>query len=235
MSTLGAIRGNVRRNLGETTARFYTDQELNQYISESYKNYSQIMIQEGEGSFETTKFLNFVAGTNTVSIDSLTPPFMSVSMLWRNTSSAKFPLFEKETRFTPVTTLYAASGDAYRPTYKLQGMNLVLEPTPQASETGTLTSGLSLDYNYIPTFPDYASVDGFTFDSNFPVIFEPLIELYATVCALEAKDGMDGGGSTWVVPAWNATIHLQVTSRGVRVEIRSDTQTSEVLLAKSGG
>jgi hypothetical protein len=52
--------------------------------------------------------------------------------------------------------------------------------------------------------------------------------------AVEPKGSMGGSDSTWVVPDWSATIHLRVTSRGVRVEIRSDTQSSEVLLPKAG-
>lgn len=192
MSTLGTIRDNVRRNLGETTPRFYTNAELNQYIGEAYKNYSTIMIEEGEGYFETTTFLNFVANVPTVSLASLNPAFFSVSALWRMTATGQYPLFEKETRFTPVSTVFAAAGDAYRPTWKLQGSNIILEPTPQSSETGSTTTGLKLDYNYLPTYPTSGSADSFTFDAQFPINFEPLIELYATIAAMESKDGMGG-------------------------------------------
>lgn len=192
MSTLGTIRANVRRNLGEATARFYTNTDLNQFIGEAYGHYSLKMIEEGDGYFETTTYLDLVANTPTVSIASLTPPFLTISMLWRMTSTAQFPLFPKETRFVPVSTLYSAAGDAYRPTFKMQGTNIILEPMPQASETGSATAGLKLDYNYIPTLPTASSADGFTFDSCFPVIHEPMIELYATIRAMEAKDGMGG-------------------------------------------
>lgn len=192
MSTLGTIRDNVRRNLGEVTPRFYTNAEINQYIGEAYKNYVLIMIDEGEGYFETTTFLNFTANVPTVSIASLNPAFFSVSQLWRMTATGQYPSFEKETRFTPVLNVFAAAGDAYRPTWKLQGLNIILEPTPQDTETGSVSSGLKLDYNYIPTFPSASSADSFSFDAQFPIIFEPLIELYATIAAMESKDGMGG-------------------------------------------
>lgn len=192
MSTLGTIRANVRRNLGETTARFYTNADLNSFIGEAYGHYSLKMIEEGDGYFETTTYLNLVSGTPTIDISGLSPAFLTISMLWRMTSTAQFPLFPKETRFTPVSTVFSAAGDAYRPTFKMQGTNIVLEPTPQSSETGSATSGLKLDYNYIPTIPTSASADGFTFDTCFPTIHEPMIELYATIRAMEAKDGMGG-------------------------------------------
>jgi hypothetical protein len=85
-----------------------------------------------------------------------------------------------------------ASGPSFVPTYRLQSLNLVLEPTPQVTEAASSTTGLTLDYYYLPTFPDSSSADSFTFEAQFPTIYEPMIELYATIAALETKDGMGG-------------------------------------------
>jgi hypothetical protein len=52
--------------------------------------------------------------------------------------------------------------------------------------------------------------------------------------AVEASNGSADGGATWLVPAWNASVRLQPTPCGLRVEIRMDGQTSEVLLPKAG-
>lgn len=197
MTVLSTIRGNVRRNLGETTANFYSDAELNQYIGEGYKKYSMKMIDEGEGFFETTTNLSFVSGTPTISLTSLTLAFYTISQVERWLSNgSSMPLKKSERRFTINNKIGVSSGDAYRPTYKLQGTNLVLEPTPTASESpassGQVTSGIKFDYNYVPDFPISSSADSFSFDANFPTIWEPLVELYATIRAMEAKDAMGG-------------------------------------------
>lgn len=198
MATLATIRGNVRRNLGETTANFYTNAELNQYIGEAYRNYTLRMIDEGEGYFETTAFLGFTALNEAVSLAALSPAFFSVSQLYRVVSNGSLvPLRQDDMRFTVNSSILTGAGDTYLPRWKLRGLNLILQPYPQQTEAAFVgpppaTSGLKIDYNYLPTFPDSASVDGFTFDANFPVIFEPLIELWATIAALESKDGMGG-------------------------------------------
>lgn len=198
MSDLLAIRTNVRRNLGEITPNFYTNPELNQNIGEAYRHYSLRMIDEGEGYFETTAFLGFTAQVDAVALGALTPAFFSVSQLYRVLSNGSLnPLRQDDMRFTVNSTILSGNGDMYLPRWKLRGLNLILQPYPQSTEAAysgspPATSGLKLDYNYIPAFPTGDSADDFTFDANFPVIFEPLIELYATIAALEAKDGMGG-------------------------------------------
>lgn len=197
MSTLAIIRGNVLRNLSDTTLSFYTAAELNQYIGEAYKKYCMPMIDEGQGYFETAVNLSFTSGNPLISLASLSPSFYTISQLERWLSNgSSLPLKFNERRFKINTSIAVSSGDSYIPTYKMRGTNLVLEPTPTATEspatTGQVTSGLLLCYNYVPTFPASDSVDGFTFDSNFPITWEPMIELYATIRALEAKDGTGG-------------------------------------------
>lgn len=192
MSTLSTIRNNIRRNLGETTANFYTNAELNQYIGEAYKKYCILMIDEGDGYFETTAYLSLVSGTPTVSIASLTPSFYKIRLLSRVlTDGSTAPLNRDELRNT-IAYKNAVSGNGYMPSYRMQGSNIVLTGPPVASETGSATAGLKLDYYYIPTFPDSSTADGFIFDAIFPTIYEPMIELESTIAALEAKDGMGG-------------------------------------------
>jgi len=196
-STLGTIRANVRRNLSDPNAQFYTNAELNQYIGEAYAYYSMIMLDEGQGYFETTRNLGFTSGNPYITVDGFTPPFYSISKLerWLSNGSSQ-PMKLNERRFKINTTIAVATGDAYIPNYNQRGMSIVIEPTPQSTEapasSGQVNSGLLLWYNYIPTYPDSGSSDSFTFDTNFPVIWEPLIQLYATIRALEAKDGIGG-------------------------------------------
>lgn len=198
-STLATIRNNVRRNLGDTSATnpFYSTAELNQYIGDAYKYYSMIMIDEGQGYFETARNLSFVSGNPLISVDGFTPPFYTISKLERWLSNgSSIPLKLSERRFKINTTTAVATGDAYLPTYNQRGMSIVIEPTPRSSEapaaSGQVNSGLLLSYNYVPTYPTSASADGFTFDTNFPVMWESLIEYYATIRALEGKDAIGG-------------------------------------------
>lgn len=193
MSTLGAIRDNVRRNLGETTPRFYTNAELNQYIGEAYKKYSLKMLEDGSGYFQLQTQIGFTANQAYVDLSVLNPVFYNIARLERQTTTGTYPLKPSERRFTPNSTFYSGVADSYRPTYKIKGLLLYLEPTPLSTEpSGSKTQGLLLDYNYVPTFPVYNSVDTFTFDPDFSVFFEPMIELYATIAAMEAKDAMGG-------------------------------------------
>ena len=192
-SQLSVIRGNVRRNLGETTARFYSDTELNQYIGEGYKNYFKLMVYEGEGYFEVSTYLSLVANQEAYSVAALNPPFFQISALERVLPQGTRPLEQSERRFRPNYTYSVGVGISYIPTFRMQSLNIILEPFPTFSETGGAgLGGLKLDYIYVPTFPSSSSADSFTFDANFSVTDEPLVELYATIAALESKDGMGG-------------------------------------------
>lgn len=192
MATLGELRANVRRNLGESTAQFYTNAELNQTIGEAYRFFSMIMIEEGDGYFEVTTNLGFTANDPQVSLSALSPTFYHVSSLERNLSWGTIPLEKSERRYKANLVIGAGVGDSYIPTYKFQSNYLILEPTPQTTEAASSTTGLKLDYVYMPTFPVFDSADSFEFDANFPILYEPMIELYATIAALESKDGMGG-------------------------------------------
>lgn len=192
MATLGTIVDNIRRNLGEITANYYQDTDLKSFAGEAYKYYSMIMIEEGDGYYETTTNLALTANTATIDLSTLDPYFYHISVLERNTLNGTIPLIPSERRYKSNTSINTGVGDAYLPTYKLRSLNLVLEPTPTVSEAASSTTGLKLDYVYIPTFPTSASADAFEFDSSFPTLYEPMIEIYATIAALEAKDAMGG-------------------------------------------
>lgn len=192
MANLGVLRANVRRNLGETSAQFYQNTDLNQFIGEGYRRYFMTMVNEGDGYFETTTNFALVAGTEAIALGALNPPFFRISAVEKNTPQGTVPLEASQRRYTPNPTFFNGIGPDYYPSYKTRGMNLILEPAPAAAEAASSTSGIKFDYVYVPTFPSSASADGFEFDTNFPIVYEPMIELYATIAALEAKDGMGG-------------------------------------------
>ena len=192
MATLGELVANVRRNLGESSEQFYTDAELKQVIGEAYRRYAIYLINNGDGYFETTVNLSITAGDPVIPTSALDPVFYQVSALEKRTSVGTYPLRMNERRFKANSTFVVGSGDSYRPTWKLRSNNVILEPTPQTSEVAGDASGLKLDYYYIPIIPVFNSLNTFTFDSSFPTIWEPAVEVYATIAALESKDGMGG-------------------------------------------
>lgn len=184
-STLLTIRNRVRNNLGEITASAYTNAEINQYINEAYQKYTIFMIDEGDGYFETTGDISLVANQDTYNLVSLFSTFFRVSDIRKVTSYGTVPLKWSEKRFVPIYTTGVGSGDLYLPECKMVGNLLTLQPGPQASET----NGIRIWYNYQPALP---TADADTYDNNFPTFFEPIIDLYATIACLEAKDAMGG-------------------------------------------
>lgn len=196
-SNLGQLRQRVRIKLQETTAQFYTDQEINESIGESYEYYSGILIETGEGYFQTVKFLGFQANIETVSVANLDPPFMEVAILSRCTSNGYIPLIWNPQRFTFNSTILSGQANAYIPKAKMRGTDIVLIPQPQSDEvpvvvSGNSQTGLKLEYEYIPTFPVFDSPDDFTFDEQFPSLFEPMVIIYTVISCLENKDAMGG-------------------------------------------
>jgi len=192
MSTLGTLVDNVRINLGETTARFYTDSEIKYQIGNAYKKYFNDISMAGAGWFQTKTTLALVNGDEEIDLDALNPTFKEIGKLSRNTSLGIIPMLDKRKRFQASYTTSTGTGDAYVPDYYIRGRHIILDPKPVASEAASDTTGLTLEYVYIPTFPTSSSNNVFEFDSNFTEDFEPMIELKATIGCLETKDGMGG-------------------------------------------
>lgn len=193
MANLGQIRGNVQRNLTDTaTNKFYSVAELNQYIGEAFRHFTLTMIEKGEGYFKNKTNLPLDSGVEEISLAFLSPYFFSISKVERNTSGYRIPLQAYERRFEINGTNFPLGGTAYTPTYRLINLDLILEPAPQFTEIASDTTGLRLEYNYVPDFPNATSLDSFAFDITFSTMYEPMIELYATIAALESKDGSGG-------------------------------------------
>lgn len=192
MSTLGEIRNNVRANLGEATPKLYQNTDLNRYIAEAYKYYSSIITGSANGYFTTYTNLPITSGVESISLASLPLSFISVSVLYKNTELGRQPLLPLRNKYTFINTQYSVGGNYYFPDYDFMGNTLILIPPPQITEAATSTTGLRLEYNYEPIYPDSTSSDSFSFDSAFRVSWEPLIVLWATIAALEQKDASGG-------------------------------------------
>lgn len=189
-SQLIVLETNVRRNLSDplNAAPAYTSAEIRQYIGDAYKKYYRIMVNKGDGYFLKEGKISLVAGQSLYSLDVFNPVLMSIRSVERITAQGTIPLYERERMFRANYNFGTVSGPAYLPNYRMQGRFLKFEPTPQAAETDAML----LEYYYEPAFPDASSPNSFTFDTNFPQNFEPMIELNATIRALEAKDGIGG-------------------------------------------
>lgn len=196
MASLGALVLNVRRHLQATNviteSLLYDSEYIKQFIGEAYRHYSMRMINEGQGYFETSENLAIVAQVPEIDLSALDPAFKSVSVLYKRRTLDLYPLKRNEKRYQPIYNVGVGAFDAYLPDYNLRNLNLVLLPTPQASEPAGPNAGLKLEYNYIPIYPAFDTDDSFEFDAAFPTIFEPMIELYATIASLESKDAQGG-------------------------------------------
>lgn len=187
-STLGNLVDRVAQKLGDPTFSFYEEATIKQAIGDSYVYYIDRMVDMGAGYFETTTDLDIVANTETISLANLDPPFRRISLLEKYVTNGRVPLEPYERRYKFLSTIGVGSGNTYIPTYKRRGLNLVLEPPPGASET----NGLKLDYVYIPELPNSSSSDSFTFEEQFPDLYEVNIVLRACIKLLEEKDASGG-------------------------------------------
>lgn len=189
MSTLDEIAKRVVLKLGDTTVgQFYSSLMVYDAIGEAYRYYSMILIKEGEGYFETTTDLSITANVETIDLSGLSPVFMKASQVWKNTVYGEIPLHKRENRYVVNSTYGTGTGDLYLPNYRFRGNNLVLMPTPQASET----DAIKLDYVYLPTFPNSTSASTFSFDSGFPTIYEHNVVLRACITLLSGKQTIGG-------------------------------------------
>jgi hypothetical protein len=189
MSTLGELVTEVSIIVGDkVVGEYYPATEIKRALGDAYRYYSMPLVMAGEGYFETTTNLTIVQNQEYISLASLTPSFWSVSVLWRKLSTGYQPLKKNEQRYKFISTIGIGAGDTYIPEYRHRGQNLILTPAPIAGDT----DGLKMDYVYIPTFPNQLSADGFTFDANFPSIFELNIKLRTAIKLLESKDAVGG-------------------------------------------
>lgn len=188
-STLGTLVSRVSSKLGEVTiGQFYSPPSQRQAIGDAYRFYVRKLVKMGSGYFETTTNLSITANVETISLASLVPAFWKESLIEKYVTNGRVPLEPYERRYKFLSTTGVGSGNTYIPTYKFRGLNLVLEPPPGASETNSI----KLDYVYVPIFPNLLTPDSFTFDAQFPDIYEDNIVLRACVKLLEEKDATGG-------------------------------------------
>lgn len=194
-STLSTIRGKVRVNLGETSGQnLYSNTDLNEIIGSSYHKRFLQMVQSGNGYFETYQDVALTSGVDVIDLSALSNTYLRLSQIYKNLPTSRVPIFPSEKRYETQYTANSGGGSYFTDyTYRFRGrLNLILSPVPMVTESASTTTGIRIEYIYVPSFPVSASSDSFTFSDEFSTSFEPLIILDATIKALEVKE-ISGG------------------------------------------
>ena len=183
MSTLAQLRTRVRYNLDETTATFWSDNEIDSWLNESYRYYWNFIIQAFESFFLKTAYISFdnnAAGEYTLPTD-----FYKLKLILRNLGGETVPLryFERYDNSVPnITTISSYN----LPTYRFRNGKLLFEPAPAITETNALT------IEYIKTLTTLSSVQDV--DSEFPSLAEDCMVIRATLKAKAKEEMVDGRG-----------------------------------------
>lgn len=223
MSNLGTLVDNTQIELQDTSQAIFQETEIKQAIADAYRYYTMIMINDGEGWFVATNQLAITANQETIALTGFSEAFLNIVKLEKNVSTGRQPLMPNQQRlaFNPSTGV--GSNESYIPRYYMRGMSIVLTPPPIADEAASNTTGLTLHYSYLPEFPTSSTTDSWTFDDNFPVIFEPMIVLRAARVLLNQKDQMGAVSSNDSVNA-----RLQEWEQLFFNSLERDEQTEQV-------
>jgi hypothetical protein len=169
--TLVKLLKNVRSLLNQPDRNnsFWTDEDLTTFLNDAVAVYFTEVTHMREGLFNTSTNLNLVANTESVALPS---DCFQIRALYRRVSGGYEPLSYMNEVDSAYSTEGGGSGDAYAPSYFLQGNNIILRPRPGTSET----SGLKLDY---VQFPETMVNGGDTLTAQVSPVFKQLIEMYA--------------------------------------------------------
>lgn len=173
-------------NQRDPTNSFWTDVELLGYLNDAISIYFLEAAQANEGYFTTTSDLNITSGSNTVTLPT---DCFQVKILYKklNDGYAVCPYNNSVTQ--GYSTQGGSEPGSFIPTYKFQGNSLVLNPTPNFSET----AGLRLEYIQ---FPDQMIYGGDSMTSQVSPIFKQMIVMYAVYRA-KVRESMVNGVTTY--------------------------------------
>lgn len=185
MSTRLQLRTRVRQYLDETNEAYWTDVEINNWINQSYFYYYNWIVQSFEGYFTKDILINIVAGQAKYPVPS---DFFKVKLLEQVIENKTQPLTYFDRLDSPNYTSGIGEVFAVNFTYRFEGRNIVLEPTP----TSNLTGGLRLEYISTPTG---MSTDGSSPDSDFLEMWEEAIVIKAALSCKAKEEAVVGSGS----------------------------------------
>lgn len=186
--TIEDLLTNVRNMLGQPSATnsTWTDEELTAYLNEAVRRYFVRVVQEAEGQFTTTANLDITSGSETIALPT---DCFEIKNVWRAVSDGYEPLFYRNNVTEGYISTDASSGSGYRPGYYFRGNSLVLNPTPNFSET----SGIRIEY---VQFPTTMLTGGDSMTSQVSPVFRDLVEMYAVYKA-KLKESLSNGTNTY--------------------------------------
>lgn len=191
MSTLAQLRQRVRYNVGEpfpggvNSSRFY-DVSINNNLNEAYSHYQQWLWVNGEGDLAIVAPIDLVANQAQYPLPA---DWVKTHKLERVITFGTRPLDKYERYQASNVTIAGNNGDAYLPTYRYLGRNLVLEPYPTFGEIG----GLVHEY-YALKAPMVLDTD--TPDAGLIEPWQSMLVIWATIAELEQKEAIGGVADT---------------------------------------
>lgn len=185
MSTRAQLRSRVRAYLDETAQAYWTDAELNEWINQAYFYYYLWIVQAFDAYFAQVVSIDIVGGQATYPFPA---NFFKVRLLERVYSTFTVPMryFERNESANIIANTNFSS--SYLPTYRFQGANFVLEPTPDQ----TITNGIRLEYVQEPVRMD---LDADTPASDYSSMWEECIVLRAVISAKQKEESVANTGT----------------------------------------
>lgn len=180
----GTIRTRARRIIDENTAKFWDDDDLNDYINQAYFYYWQKMIEAVNPGCLKITLLDIVANSPNVALPS---DYIKERLIERVLSTGKTVPLPYRERFETTNELAPNSGDSYIPIHRFVGRNVVLEPTPIFNQVG----GIKLTHFF--QISELAA-DGTSPDPGFIELYHWLLVYKTALSAKEKEEALGFGG-----------------------------------------
>ena len=172
MSTFLQMQTEAYYHLNDDSQVRYNLTMVKTFLNNAYRFYHNKLVGAGcKRILATPGSLDLSAGTQEVALPS---DFYYIYKLSRVRSDTRIPLMYKSNLEAATVTDGAATGDGYFPTYDVQGTNLILNPIPEADETGALY------LEYWPTITEMSG-DSDSTASGFSSQWHPMLPLKAAI------------------------------------------------------
>lgn len=184
-----------QRNPANST---WLDDELTSYLNEAINQYFLECVSVNEGYFTvqtgsmSNPDLDIVTNVETVA---LPDDCFQVKNVWKAVDNGWVSLNYRNTLNESYFSNTGTTLDSYFPAYMFQGNNLVLRPTPNASQT----AGLRIEYLQ---FPDTLIYGGDVLTNQVAPVFKQLLVMYAVYKA-KLSESLTNGVDMSALPKSN--------------------------------
>lgn len=221
MSNRGQLRARVRAYLDENTEVYWTDVELNNWLNQAYYYYYQWVIQSFEGYFSKDILVTITAGQPKYPVPA---DFFKIRLLERVLPTQTVPMRAFDRMETPNVTSGANYGTFNVPTYRFEGQNIVLEPTPDS----TFVNGMRLEYYPQPiSLTAVGATDSTTLDAGYLEVWEEPIVLRAVISAKQKEEAVANTG-TDLGPLWKQVLEYEQNIKEAAQQRTTNRRYTEV-------